>query len=553
MAECFGNICYAYNKKGIPDSAMLYNRKRLEIAYEIKDTTVIIESLTNFAIFNAKKHHYREALNYYEEALMLTQLNNNISDAIHLYMNIATLYAEWGKNEQALEFARKSEQLASEYGVQIIYARILSMSGGLLAQYGLYREAIEKARKSLSAVQNTPFYYCKSLETLAMSYSELGKTDSCEFYLSKMEAYMDAGQPVNTSRFYTLKGVVLCQRNKYQEAVTVLEKAAELILTADKHTEKESVKLYQLLSEAWQKGYRNYEKALYYKQLQLNLTDSIHQKEHSEAMADFNVKYLTSEKELEISRLKLQEERLLRTRALIITGLAILAALLLVAWLYVLFLRLKKKAETVEWEKKRLQSYLEGLESERSRLAKEMHDHVSNGLLALEVKMQSSGVPAELTDMAATLQQQVREISHALIPPVFRYASLPEIIDDYVRKQNRLEGPCFQFYLAPEEGWENLPHQTALDLYRIVQEACSNVIKHACAKNVVISLSRKENLTELSIADDGLGFIITDVTQGIGLQTINERAANQNGVLSIDSSSGKGTVVQVRMFHLPNV
>jgi len=331
-----------------------------------------------------------------------------------------------------------------------------------------------------------------------------------------------------------------------------LEKAVELQQTTDKHTQKESVKLYQLLSEAWQKGYRNYEKALYYKQLQLNLTDSIQRKEHSEAMAEFNVKYHSAEKELEISRLKLQREELLRTRALIITSLVILATLVLVAWLYVLFLRWKRKAEM---EKKRLQSYLEGLESERSRLAKEIHDHVSNGLLALEIKMQSSGVSAELTDMAHTLQKQVREISHALIPPVFQYASLPEIIDDYVREQNRTEGPCFQFYLLPEEGWENLPHQTSLDLYRIVQEASSNAIKHACAKNITISLSRNENLTELSITDDGQGFNcvegcavqIADVTKGIGLQTIHERAANQNGALSIESSPGKGTVIQLRM------
>ena len=465
-------------------------------------------------------------------------------DAIHLYMNIATLYMEWGKNELALEFALKSEQMASEYGGQLTYARMLSLSGSLHARSGLYYEAIEKAMKSLPVVQNSPFYNVKCLETLAMSYSELGKTDSSEFYLSKIEAYIDAGHAVDLSRFYSTKGVILFQQEKYQEAVHVLEKAVELQQTTDKHTQKESVKLYQLLSEAWQKGYRNYEKALHYKQLQLNLSDSMFRKEHSEAMADFNVKYLSAEKELEIAHLKLQREELLRTRSLIITGLVILATLLLVAWLYVLFLRWKRKAEM---EKKSLQSYLEGLESERSRLAKEIHDHVSNGMLALENKMLSAGVSSELTDMANILQKQVREISHALIPPVFQYASLPEIIDDYVREQNRMEGPCFQFYLTPEEGWEELSPQTALDLYRIVQEASSNAIKYADAKNIAISLSRKGNQKELSITDDGCGFDIASVSKGIGLQTIHERAANQNGAVSVEASPGKGTVIQLRI------
>ena len=563
IAVCYGNICQAYDNKGILDSTLLYNQIRLNAAYDIKDTALIVEGLSMFAMLNNRNHRYRESLSNYEEALRLTQLSNSTLDAIFLYMNIATLHYDWEKFELALEFAQKSLQVANNYNEQVSFAKILSMSGGIFIKNGLYRQAVDNALKSLPIIENFPFNYFNSLRTLALSYNKLGIIDSSDFYLSKMETYMNEGQPVHTSLFYTTKGDILFQRELYKEAAPILEKALNLRQTIDKHNIYESVDIYQQLSEAWKIGYKNYEKALYYKQLQLNLTDSIYHKEHSNAMADFNAKYQNAEKELQISTLKLQQEELLRTRTLIITGLIILTALLLVAWLYVLFLRWKKKAESAEWEKqikmkesayqasiaemekKRLQSYIEGLESERSRLAKEMHDHVSNGLLALEIKMQSSGVSTELTNMANTLQNQVREISHALIPPVFSYASLSEIIDDYIHQQNQLEGSCFQFFLEPEEGWEKLSHQTALDLYRIVQEACSNAIKHAFAKNIVISLSHKENCIELSITDDGKGFQNGEIPKGIGLQTIKERAANQNGVATIESAPGKGTVVQV--------
>ena len=306
------------------------------------------------------------------------------------------------------------------------------------------------------------------------------------------------------------------------------------------------VDAYNQLSEIHELR-KEYEQALKYERLSSEVKIKIYNKERHQIVKNLQTRYEVAKKEENIQHLT-EQNRYRESISRLYLGMLILIALVCI--FVILWFRGKRKADIGKLQITKLQSYLEGLESERSRLAKEMHDHVSNGLLALEAKMQSSGVSAELTDMAHVLQQQVRYISHALIPPVFQYVSLPEIIDHYIREQNWLEGPCFQFYLAPEEGWEDLPHQMALDLYRIVQETCSNAIKHADAKNIVISLSRKKTLLELSITDDGQGFQIADVIQGIGLQTINERAANQNGVVTIDSSPGKGTVIQLRIKNL---
>ncbi len=563
LAQALINISLLYSEKGFHDSCRLYNRKGRDIAYVLKDTAILIETYNQMGILNSRQFRYREALRNYEEALRLQLLKKDLRHIPYAYVNIAMLYADWGNFDLALNFAHKAEQSAKDCGDLMIYAKILSQVSAIFAKSERYPEAIATARKSLALSQDYPISYYNSLDLLAISYYMLGKPDSSEIYLSKMKAYIEAGHQVKTTRFYDTKGKILIHQGKFREAIPFLEKSLELRQSGDVYLDKMSIQLYERASKAYEKGAKNYEKALYYKQLQLDLSDSIYRAEHTDAMADFNVRYGVYEKELEITRLKLQEEELLRTRTLIVIGLVVLAIILLVAWLYILVLRWKKKAETAEWEKKveakdteyntvvaemekkQLQSYLEGLETERTRLAKEMHDHISNDLLALEIKMQSAGVPGELIVLAHGMHSQVRDMSHALIPPVFQYASLSEIVDEYVREQNTLNGPCFQFYVVPEEGWEGLPHQMALDLYRIVQETCSNALKHAHAKNIVISLTRKGDCIELSVTDDGRGIQPSVAIRGIGMQTIEERAANQRGTVSVDSMPGKGTTVRV--------
>lgn len=194
-------------------------------------------------------------------------------------------------------------------------------------------------------------------------------------------------------------------------------------------------------------------------------------------------------------------------------------------------------------------SYLEGIEAERTRLAREIHDSLANELLALQMKVQSSEVSQdELVTILKNLQGLVRNISHALMPPVFQHSSLPEIINDYVRIQNEQNEPVFEFYFSPQTGWKNLPHRMALNLYRIMQEACGNALKHARAKSIIISMIRKVNHIELSVSDNGTGFPDhAKNNSGIGLQILGKRVTEQKGKLDIISKSGKGTYIRVIM------
>ena len=201
-----------------------------------------------------------------------------------------------------------------------------------------------------------------------------------------------------------------------------------------------------------------------------------------------------------------------------------------------------------EAQQRKVQYYLEGLEVERNRLAKELHDNVSNELLAIKMKIaDGTSSREEVLDTLQALQTEVRGISHDLMPPVFKYASLSEILQDYVYQRNQSGQTELTLVLEPEEGFDHLSQKVALEIYRIVQEATGNALKHAQATHIKIILVREGNRIKLTIADNGKGFEQQTGKSGIGLVIIKERVENLKGVLTLSSVPGKGTDVIVEI------
>ena len=542
-----------------------------EIAGAYKDTLLRYESrasyqslaIMNFAIgtFYGQQANMEQAHLYYYKSLDNYEKMNDIEMQNSLLYNLATAYVMRKDSLNLKKIIDKMTPLAIQIGDMSSLMNLYVLKGSYFEilfnknkQYTSYRDSLlwydERIISLYEAIDNPPQNFGNHFANHYLRWANYA-VDVAEIDEAMIKHRIEKSKQIithETSSFLTEYhlnlGLYYLRQNKYVDAEKEAVKALELLSDFDT---PEYFQAYALVYETVSKIYEakeNYRLALEYERLHTKFSEKNFNQESHQAIQELQTRYDVAKKESDIQRLTEQNQYRESINRLYL-GMLILVALVcifVILWFYG-----KRKADAAKLQITKLQSYLEGLESERSRLAKEMHDHVSNGLLALEIKMQSSGVPTELTDMANTLHQQVREISHALIPPVFKYASLPEIIDDYVREQNRSEGPCFQFYLAPEEGWEQLSHETALDLYRIVQEASSNAIKHAFAKNIIISLSRKGNLLELSVTDDGCGFRTDEVKKGIGLQTINERAANQKGAVTITSSPEKGTVIQLKI------
>lgn len=190
--------------------------------------------------------------------------------------------------------------------------------------------------------------------------------------------------------------------------------------------------------------------------------------------------------------------------------------------------------------------YVEGLENERERMARELHDGVCNDLLAIRMNI-NSGKPIENTAaLIDNCREAVRRISHELMPPEFAYATLDEVVRFYIAKQAEAnEGKITFVYDSSAEGnaWDAVPDAVCLEVYRIVQEAVGNAVKHSGANDISVALHLTTQSLDAVISDNGT--YKSAGKKGLGLESIRRRANSINGTVTVDTDD-TGTKVTLR-------
>lgn len=276
-------------------------------------------------------------------------------------------------------------------------------------------------------------------------------------------------------------------------------------------------------------------------------TDTLAQHNLTQQMAEFNVKYHTQEKELEIAHL--QQEQLEHQAFLLKASIAValLSGLALMLTLRHKKRMAEKKIELLKQENElnSARRYIEGLEEECKYFAKELHDGIANDLLGLQMKIETSaskGNEQELASLVSKLRNNVRNISHELMPPEFEHLSLDQILDRYAAKLTENTGIEVSYHPTENNASRHLPNETAYELYRIVQELTMNIVKHASASHIVISLrADNENKYTLQITDNGKNAnkqqTATNNNDGIGLRTVNDRIRAINATANVCSST----------------
>ncbi len=210
---------------------------------------------------------------------------------------------------------------------------------------------------------------------------------------------------------------------------------------------------------------------------------------------------------------------------------------------------------------------IEAQDAERARIARDLHDDVSQQLAGLSIalsslkhRMEVSEVSEELkADLralhrrAATLAQNVRHLSHDLHPTVLRHAGLVAALTTYCAELQRSHGPVLA--CSAEGDLASVDSTVALCLYRIAQEGLRNVVAHSGASRADVRLLRSGDHAEMTIVDDGKGFDVATSLErgrGLGLVSIRERVRLAGGTVSFDAEGKKGTRLRVQVpAHAP--
>ena len=219
---------------------------------------------------------------------------------------------------------------------------------------------------------------------------------------------------------------------------------------------------------------------------------------------------------------------------------------------------LNNKLENMNLVRKQLlEKIISAQEEERRRIARELHDRASQSLAAVVINLNNMSeiLPDECREKLEVLKGQtiqtlnwIRNLGVELRPSVLDDLGLFAAIEWYARDflGKRSVNLTVQF-----SGQEKLPKYAETILFRIVQEALTNVIKHSEATQVHVRLNMTKSDAVLEIDDNGRGFDTEKISspnelrQNLGLHGMIERAALLGGSLSINSNPGKGTCIRV--------
>ncbi|MEW8029223.1 MAG: ATP-binding protein [Candidatus Thiodiazotropha sp.] len=198
-------------------------------------------------------------------------------------------------------------------------------------------------------------------------------------------------------------------------------------------------------------------------------------------------------------------------------------------------------------------------ESERRHLSRELHDELGQSIsaikaMAVTLKLQSDGKPEGANAIIGVCNKMygvVRDMMNRLRPVVLEELGMVTAIERLVDGWNDSQEECF-CALSFSGKFDEIDEDTAITLYRIVQEALTNVAKHAAAEKVEIRLERQGNgLIALYIRDDGHGFDHRNRQKGMGLLGMRERVEALNGKISLASEPGQGVSIDIYLPFTP--
>ncbi len=358
------------------------------------------------------------------------------------------------------------------------------------------------------------------------------------------------------------------QKGKIDEAKLAIAKAFDNLNESDR--DKNLITFYKFKAHYFFKPQKKHDSAYFYLNKAFNLNREISYGTINAQIANLDKKLgvAAKDKEILLQRNNLLEEQALKKRNQNI-AIALGGSLILLTIIGSLTYRNAKRRQRIAEQEKELEiqktttilkeqeintinAMVEGQEKERIRLAGDLHDNLGGTLAAvkmhignLQQNLHKTDKPQELLDKANELIEQayknVRAIAHERNSGVMAKEGLLPAIEKLADKVAVSGGLSIEVQGFGLE--QRLSNHLEITIFRIVQELVTNVIKHAQATEVQISLTQHEYELNIVVEDNGKGFIVgkLEEKEGMGLGSIERRVEHLEGTMLVDSSLGKGT------------
>jgi signal transduction histidine kinase len=531
------------------DTTALYLQKASTVLQKLKWPRGLV-------LYHRVAGHYYFRAGLYDKALeemqyalkMATNLNDQLLIA-SLNLKIGAVLNYSYRFTDALNYLEKSSKIFFNLGNKTQYAVTQSNIGATYIKMAKYRLAINILNNAMKIIESSKdennmkdSRIVAGNNLLAVAYLNEGLFDSSE--ICKKRCIALGEKTLNHHNLFDLyhEHALFYKKNKkYEKSISYAKKSlqkASFLNSIEKKSSSLKI-IYENFSTLKMK-----DSALYYLEKHKFLEDSIQRQNVLKQIAA-----LKNTQEEEKQQLKIQELEISSLeKSKSILYIIILFSTLSVVFFIVTGMRLNKQNTLLKTKNQEItEAMLKGQSIERKRVAADLHDNLGSTLSALWMSLESIDkskmdekeieVHELLKENLENAYNDVRLLSHNMLPEEFEKQGLEYVIRNFIKKMNKISKVKFELDIKNELG--RLNHKIEFELYSVCLELVNNILKHAYATEVKIELYRSAEKIFMLISDNGRG--IKDFSnEGKGTQNIKARLETVGGIWKRENLEGRG-------------
>jgi two-component system, NarL family, sensor histidine kinase LiaS len=497
-------LAYYYNSDLI--KSQVEAKKELALSEKIKWEKGQVVSFQDISYSEFKLGKLKSCLQLNYKALALAEKNALIPEKLSSLRMIADVYNVLNQKDSSIVFYKRLitiyQKLNMKMGLGACYLNLATTLKDSHSKENIL--PIYKKAEEIFIESNSKFWLANLNYSKADYFLNLNKFDSSFYHLEKAITYFKkTGNEADLSGPYGEYAFLFSEKKKYDKAMG------------------------------------NDKEALYYHEELLKIKTKLLETDNKLQIENFKQQY---ENQKLIQQQTIENQQLInknqQSNVYFLIGLSLLF-LTLLAFLFWNNKRLRKKNAEIE------EAHFRGQKTERKRVAEELHDNLGSQLSAMrwsilamdknQFNETEQDIYNNILEMVDESYNQVRNLSHNLLPALLETEGLEKTLEKLMKKLNKNER--IHFELLTENFPKKLDKKIEFELYSILLELINNIIKHSQASKAIISISQNNQQIQVHVNDNGKGYTESDLHNGQGLINIQKRIEQFNGRFDKNVSS----------------
>ncbi|MBS1535506.1 MAG: hypothetical protein JST78_10535 [Bacteroidetes bacterium] len=548
-----------YENKSMNDSAFYYYLKAEKIFIKLDDKEMLTKLNLDKSNAQIKVFDINGAEKSAIKSLKYAYLINDKLSQYDAFINLGIASTQCEDYDKAIYFVKKALDIAysnSEFNNLFISEIALNNLGYYYAFMNKHVEASRIYRIALSnknLQKEKPRIYSTIVGNLAYSDFKTNPNNSTSFlFFTKAIKIADSlGRKSKVAFFKNHLSEYYLYRKDSTRSLKLAREAIEISRKTKSYDD-----LLMSLKQMAQVDFKN--QSFYLKEY-INLVDSLYKKERKAKNKFETIAYQTEEITQQ-KNIALKNYRRVWIVATVIIGLLVLLLIIRAQAAKKRELELKQIQQKANEEISNLmldqQNKIDtGRALEKKRIAQDLHDGIMNMLASTRINLHLlvQKAPEEtrknfnrFVDGIQDIEKEIRNIAHDLNHGALaNKGSFVGIAEALIQEQRNISICRYHLEIDWQIDWEKMAGYKKIHLYRILQEALQNILKHAQAKNVEVSMRKTGDCVLMEIFDDGVGFSFKNKKKGLGLQNIIARAKASDAKAVIKTKINEGTTIEI--------